>query len=261
MADNTARDEAAAENQSAFPLFFSQPVPVTSDRHAQAGVKVDAGFSFAKATNSIPLNTLEFIEAAKHYPIVFTTNEQPMPVALVGLESENYFVESDGQWSKNSYIPAYARQYPFVFLDAAEKKQFILCIDEKSPHFVAKGGDEATNLFKEENGEQKPSELTQHALQFCTAFYNHFTITKNFCSDLKAHNLLAPNASQVKLRNGREINLGGFQLLDENAFNALDEEVFIEFRKKGWLPFIYLALAATSNWKQLVDKAAAREAN
>jgi len=255
QAQPEAQGDAAAN--TGLPLFFKQPAPVTPDRHATATIQPDAGFGFASATNSIPLNAIEFIEAGKFYPIVFTNDEQPMPVALVGLESTNYFLSKDGQWDAASYIPAYVRQYPFVFLEASETQQFILCVDEGSPHYSAEGGKGAA-LFDEE---KKPTALTQQALQFCTAFYNHFAITKNLCNDLKEHKLLVQNGSQVKLLNGRTINLGGFQLIDEAAFNALDEKVFNDFRQKGWLPFIYLALAATSNWKVLADKAAAEAVN
>ncbi len=246
MSDSTATAAPAPQ----LPLFYIKPAALTPERHANARVKPEAGLAFAQHTNSIPLNTIEFIEAAKFYPIVFTTDEAPIPVALVGLEQENYFVSSKGDWTSNAYIPAYLRQYPFIFL-SADGDQYVLCIDEGAPHY-AEGGDSGTLLF--EDGKQ--SGLTGQALEFCTAFLDHFRITQNFCADLKAHNLLVANASEVKLNDGRSLQLNGFQLIDETAFNALSDEVYLEFRRKGWLAFIHLALAATSNWKNLANAAA-----
>lgn len=232
------------------PLFFQKPAALTPERHANARIKPEAGLGFSRATNSVPLNAIEFIEAAKFYPIVFTSDEAPVPVALVGLEQENYFVDAKGEWNADTYIPAYLRQYPFLFL-SADGDQYVLCIDEGAPHY-AEGGDSGNKLFEE----NEPTPLAKQAMEFCTAFLNHFRITQNFCADLKAHDLLKPNSSEVKLNDGRTLQLNGFQLIDEAAFNALSDEVFLDFRKKGWLPFIHLALAATSNWKNLANAAA-----
>ena len=249
---NEAAPADGATQATGLPLFFHKPAPVNPDRHGKTTIHPETSLRFASETNSIPLNAIEFIEAAKHYPIVFTNEENPTPVALVGLEQSNYFLGKEGEWTNPGYVPAYVRQYPFVFLEVPQSQQFILCIDEEAPHVSVDGG-EGSALF---DSDGKPTSITQQALQFCTAYYNHFVITKNLCADLKEHKLLSPNSSQIRLVNGRTLNLGGFQLIDEAAFNALDEKTFNEFRQKGWLPFIYLALAATSNWKALADKAA-----
>jgi SapC protein len=242
----------AAAAPSGMPLFFKDPRPLDSARHAKAAVRTHTDFAFAREANSLPLNVIEFIEASKAYPIVFTSDAAPMPAAVVGLEKGNYFVTADGTWQADNYIPAYARQYPFVFLEAPEAKKFYLCIDEGSALYHASGAEGANPLYTNEG---KPSDITAGALQFCTAFYNHYTITKNFCADLKTHNLLMPYQSETKLASGRQINLAGFFMIDEKALNALPEKTFLEFRGKGWLPFIYLALASASNWKRLANLA------
>jgi len=243
---------AASQQATALPLFFRQPRGIDSKRHAQAAIRPGSAFEFARQTNSIPLNTIEFIEAAKHYPVVFTMGESPVPVAIVGLEKTNYFIEADHSWKKGAYIPAYVRQYPFVFFEKPEEKKFYLCIDEGSPHFSPEPKEGAHPLYKDDGS---PADITNNALQFCTAFYNHYVITRNFCKDLKDNNLLSPYQSEIKLMSGRKINLAGFQMIDEKAVNNLSDEVFLEFRRKGWLPFIYFMLASTANWKRLTDLA------
>lgn len=242
----------SAETPAALPLFFRDPRMLDAKRHAKASVSPGGDFSFARATNSVPLNTLEFMEAVKYYPIVFTGHDDPMPAAVVGLEQENYFVGKDGRWQADTYVPAYVRQYPFIFSGAPDQKTFYLCIDEAAAHYHAGAHEGAEALY---TADGKPSALTDNALKFCTSFYQHHVITKNFCADLKRHKLLVPYQSEIRLTSGKTFGFSGFQIIDEKALNALPDEVFLDFRKKGWIGFIYLALASTSNWKRLADKA------
>jgi hypothetical protein len=246
----------AAEKSSAaqgFPLFFVDPRPVDKERHAKAVILQDVGYGFAKTTNSIPVNAAEFVEAAKCYPIVFTNDEQPLPAVVVGLEKENYFIAKDGAWAPQQYVPAYVRKYPFVFTEIAEQKQFLLCVDEGSKHYAAKGKGVA---FYDND---KPSALINQALEFCAAFHNHLLATREFCAALKEKGLLVAHQSDASLTNGRKIRLGGFQMLDEKKFNALPDATILEWKQKGWLPLVYFALASNSNWRRLADAASKRE--
>lgn len=250
---STSKKETAAPAASGLPMFFVQPSVIDKARHASAGVSTKLDLSFARGTNSVPLNAIEFLEAAKHFPIVFTTDEQPLPVAVLGFEQDNYFITDKNHWRAHSYVPAYIRQYPFIFYQPENDERFFLCIDEGSSMYEANAGGDAMPLFVE--GE--PSDTSKRALEFCSAFAQHLAITNNLCADLKKHNLLAPYHTQAKV-NGKELQLNGFTIIDEKAFNALPEETFLEFRKKGWLAFIYLALASGTNWKHLVELAQER---
>lgn len=247
-----ADDNLKAEHASALPLFFKKPQALDKERHAKAGIRPAQHYGYAKATNSIPLNAIEFIEVVKHFPIVFTAEDMPTPVAVVGLKQGNYCVDENGAWDKRRYIPAYVRQYPFVFFEQKEEEKFYLCVDQASDSFVEKATSKDQALF-DDKGEPTPA--TQNALDFCTAYYNHRQITENFCKDLKKHELLMPYHSEATLASGEKINLSGFQMIDEQRFNKLPDEVVLEFKQKGWLAFIYLSLAAASNWKQLFDYA------
>lgn len=236
-------------------MFFVAPKALDKNKHEHAGVKAGVMYGFSRACNSVPLNTIEFIDAVRSLPVVFTAGDNPMPAAILGLEQQNYFVDSNGKWADHAYIPAYIRQYPFIFYNAEQEQKLILCVDEAADHFVERTSDDDLKFFDE--GE--PSQLTKNALDFCKAVHAHYAITRNFCEDLVKHQLLEPNTSEITLNTGRKMHLGGFQTISEAKVNALSDEVFLEFRKKGWLPFITLALASTSNWRNLVDLAAARE--
>ncbi len=233
---------------SGLPLLYRRPVALDALRHLQASISTETDYSFAKSTNSLPLNAIEFVEAAKTYPIVFSGGDVPMPVAIVGLEQENYFVKKDNSWQKNTYIPAYVRQYPFIFSENPKDKKLYLCVDEATPRFSKAQQGEANMLY---NKQGDPTEFTRNAMKFCTSFYQHHLVTRNFCADLRAHKLLQPYHSEAILSSGKKAKLSGFQMIDEKVLNELPNKAFLALRDKGWMPFIYLALASVSNWKML----------
>jgi hypothetical protein len=258
MSKNSApatKTPASDEATNGLPLFFKRPVPLDAKRHAKASLQPSQDVSFAATTNSLLVNVAEFVEAAKFYPIVFTQGESILPAVVLGLEKQNYFIDAKNNWKPETYIPAYVRRYPFVFLDVPERKQFVLCVDEAAPQYRENGGKDTLALYDGEN----PSELTKNALEFCTAFQNHYQVTQAFCQALKEADLLTPTRSDAKLFNGREIQLAGFQVIDEKKFGALPDDKLLDLHKKGWLPLIYFALMSASNWRNLSNMAGARE--
>lgn len=257
--DSTSKSDANETNSPStqpLPLFFIRPSVLDKERHVHAQLSHSERFEFTRNTNSSPINTLEFVEIGKHYPIVFTADEQSIPVAVLGWQKENYFIDESGVWNKNHYIPAYIRQYPFIFVEDPSSDRLMLAVDEAAANFSNDGSGDGEPLFVE--GEA--SSLSKRALEYCSEFYQHMLITRNFCADLKKHNLLAPYSSKASFE-GRDMELNGFLMIEEKNFNALSEEVFLEFRQKGWLPFIYFAMASASNWKSLMDRAQAIASN
>lgn len=246
-----------AEQEQALPLFYKQPVVLDAERHGKAGLSNTEDASFASAANSIYINAAEFIEACKHYPIVFTMGDNPLPAIITGLEKTSYFVSADGKWRKDTYIPAYVRRYPFLFMHVPEEGKYVLCVDESSSLFRNKAERDEVPFYCD----GKPGEMVTNALTFCTAFQRQVKPTEEFCRALHQHGLLSPTRSDAKLPGGRELKLSGFQIIDEGKFNQLPDKTFLEFHKKGWLALIFFALLAASNWRRVIALAAEREAN
>ena len=81
----------------------------------------------------MPINAVEFGLAVRHYPIVFTSADPALPVAVLGLRSgQNMFIGDDGAWESSNYVPAYIRRYPFIFMSSSDGLQFTLCVDVES---------------------------------------------------------------------------------------------------------------------------------
>lgn len=232
-------------------MFYRAPRPLDSRRHAGKRLRAVTDLGFARATNAMPLNGIEFLLAVKHYPIVFTASDPAAAVAVVGLrERENLYLRSDGSWEPGAYVPAYVRRYPFIFLEDRERGQFVLCIDEAAEALSEVEGE---LLF---DGDQ-PGPAGTRARDFCTAFQGQNQATRAFADAVAATGLLVENRAQIVLKDGRAMGVAGFRVIDEAKFNALPDETILDWRRKGWLPLVYCHLISASNWANLVDRAAA----
>lgn len=245
---------ASSAPARSLPLFFYDPHPVHLERHAKAGLKQMKNFSFTGKTNSIPLNIVEFFEAARSYPIVFTNTPAPLPVALVGIQEQNYFLDTKDMWLERSYIPAYVRRYPFIFMRDQGGERLILCVDEGAENYAASNPEKS---FYDDAGEM--SDFTKEALQFCALFEQHYHQTVEFCAALKEHDLLVEKVSAMRLPNGKEERLGGFQMLDGARLDALPDDIFLAWRKKGWIAALDAVMVSYTNWRYISELAAKRQ--
>ena len=247
----TAASDLAAKNvSSAAPLFYRNPMPLTPERHGKKSLARQINFRFARPTNSVPLNIVEFALAQRSYPIVFTASDPVVPVALLGLrDEENLFVGRDGRWEDGVYAPAYMRRYPFVFMTGTDAKSFVLCIDEASEFIV--DGDE-NPLFK--NGQ--PTEATKNALAFCSAFQAEFEKTQQFCRALSEQKLFETKSADIGLAGGKRLVFGAFRAVNEANFNALPDSVVSDWHKRGWLGPLFAHTMSFANWGPLTNRVA-----
>ena len=110
----------AAPNQN-LPLFYNAVEPVNVTQHGKMKVRKMLKMGQVAKTHAIPVTVDEFTLAQRHYPIVFSIGDKPIPIALMGLnEGVNVYLDNDGRPNDPSiYIPAYIRRYPFLLARAA----------------------------------------------------------------------------------------------------------------------------------------------
>lgn len=244
---------SSATATTGLPLFYKQPRPLVAERDADLALGEINDFSYAAGTNSLPVVAAELPMLCKHFPILFTGEETPTLVALLGLRSgENLFVDAAGAWSAGVYMPAYMRRYPFIFMEHAERGEFTLCLDMAAPGV----GSGSNRLF--ENGE--PTAFTKAALDFCRDYQAHFIFTSDFIAAVIEADLLVDNRADVTLGDGQKISLGGFKVIDEARFNALPNDTFLKWRERGWLHLVYCHFISSGNWATLIDRTAQRAA-
>ncbi|HAJ90399.1 MAG TPA: sapC family protein [Rhodospirillaceae bacterium] len=234
------------KNASALPLFYTNPEPLDAKRHANLALRKNFGLGFTKGVNAVPITMIELPQICHAYPIAFSPDANATPVAILGLrDNENLFVNDKGEWAGDIYIPSYIRRYPFIFSEQAGGDQLTLCID-------------MTDTVTEDNGEQKffeadgqPTALAKNALEFCKSYHSAAQQTLAFGKDLHEAGLLVERSAEIVVPGGQKINFSGFRIIDEEKLSNLDEKTFLDFRKKGWLPFIYAHLFSGAQWPRL----------
>lgn len=233
-----AGDSSASSASGNLPPLYHRPVPLGSDRHRTLRLRGNRNFSFAASTSLVPLNAAEFPLASRHYPIVFGTQGN-IALAVLGTSGTNTFVDQNGAWRPTTYVPAYMRRYPFLFL-AAPEDRYVLSIDEAYDGF----GDDGELLFSEGD----TTELTRNALAFCQAYEREAESTSAFIAALSAAGIFSPDAPVFSRSSGRNLTVKGVRAVDKGAFDALPDLTFLEWRASGWLPAIYAHLTSMSNW-------------
>ena len=246
MPENT-NQQTQTPQENNLPMFYKAPRPLDRSADAEMRLSRPTHFRFAAQSNAIPLLADEFPMAAAYYPIVFAGGPTPIPAAVVGLKNDNnLFIDAQGQWTAGAYLPAYVRRYPFILMDDPVQKQFVLCIDGSSDML---NRDDGFLLF--EKGE--PSEFTKSAMEFCAALRQQGDTTDEFVRALQEFDLLMPNDARIDARDGTQLQLSGFLVINPEKFDKLPDNVLLDWRRKGWLGLIYAQLLSSHRWQSLVD--------
>lgn len=256
MAKSTASDKTAPPPASNMPLFYKNPIPLDAKSHAKMALVKNFGLGFTKGVNAVPVNLIELPQVCHFYPIAFSPDETGTPVAILGLrDNENLFLKQNGEWEDDTYVPAYIRRYPFIFSEMPGNDQLSLCIDMDDA-VVAPTGEQK---FFEADG--KPSTLSQNALEFCKSYHAAAQHTIEFGKAIAASGILVDRQAEIGIGGGKRINFSGFRIVDEAKLADLDQKTFLDWRKKGWLPFLYAHLFSGSQWQRLTRLLNARMEN
>lgn len=256
-AESAAPTETVGDGPK-WPLFYKQPVPLSVERHGDKSINLQRRFSFAGETNMVPVNMQEFSRVATSYPIVFTETAPASAIAILGLrQGQNLFVNEEGAWDGGVYVPAYVRRYPFIFSTGQEEEQLVLCVDEADELLVDGTGAEGTQAIYD--GEEA-SEVVKKMLEFCAAFHRQSLATREFVDELEQRELFRPGTVTISNESGEQFNLRGFRIVDEAKFNALPDDVFLEYRRKGWLAAITSHLISVQNLASLGFRSKSQEA-
>ena len=98
------------------PIFYGGLEPLSSSVHAgYRSRSVGHARRSWSSNHAVPITVDEFVAVQRYFPIVFSVGENPVPLALMGLnEGVNVFVDDEGKLLGEVYLPAYVRRYPFM---------------------------------------------------------------------------------------------------------------------------------------------------
>jgi len=229
----------ASAPQANLPMFYNDLMPLNSRDHATWKAKNADAAPWLIGQHAIPLTAEEFPQAARHYPIIFASGDNPVPLALMGLnEGVNVFVDEEGKVTQPIYIPAYVRRYPFLLAKLnPNSEELSLCFDPSANLL----GDsvEGQELFTD----GQPSEATQAALGFCEQFEQAGQRTQAFIDELKKHDLLMEGEVAIQQQgNEQPFVYRGFQMVNQEKLRDVRGDVLRGWAQSGLLPLLYAHL-------------------
>lgn len=231
---------ATVPTAAGLPIFYKDLVPLNSKEHATFKTRPIDSAKFMEGQHAVPLTVEEFVMASRHFPIIFSSGENPVPLALMGLnEGVNVFMDDAGQFTTPVYLPAYIRRYPFMLARLRpDGDELSLCFDPTS---------EAVGAF-EQDGEplfdgEDPSENTKAILKFCEDFEQAGARTHQFVEELSKSGLLMEGEVAIQQEgNENPFVYRGFQMVDEEKLRELRGDELRKMNQSGLLPLIHAHL-------------------
>lgn len=224
----------ASQPPANLPLFYRDLVPLSSSMHAGHKMRNADTAPFLATAHAIPITVDEFITAQRFYPIVFSVGENPVPLALMGLnEGVNVFVDGEGKLIQQTYVPAYIRRYPFLLARLQpDAQELSLCFDPTSELI---GEAEGNALF---DGEQ-PSETLNSILKFCEEFEIAAQRTNAFVKELQESELLIDGEVTIQPEGSEQpFVYRGFQMISDEKLRDLHGDKLRKLNQNGALPLI-----------------------
>lgn len=230
-------------------FLYEKPELLTKKEHGGLGLSsVDRTYDFVKSIRAVPIVTAEVATAQKHFPIVFAGFENPTLLAVVGVfEDRNLFVNEDGTWDQNSYIPTYLRCYPFAFATRSDD-QFAVVIDRSA----ASISDTPEQPFFEGEG---LSDAIQARIDLCGRFDAERRRTVQFCERVNELGLLSgQRAAHRPDPGGEEQLIANYVAIDVRKLNDVDKDTLQELHQDGSLSAIFGQVFSLENWGRLVGR-------
>ncbi len=229
----------ASAPQDTLPLFYKDLMPLNSRDHANYHTRTTDKAEWMVGQHAIPLTADEFIQAGRNYPIVFSAGDNPVPLALMGLnEGVNVFLDDAGKLAENVYVPAYCRRYPYMLAKLApDTDELSLCFDPTSD--IIGEFEDGIALF---DGDQ-PTDGTKGLLEFCKNFEEAGQRTANFVEELEKAKLLMDGEVAIQ-QEGLEqpFVYRGFKMVDQEKLREVRGDQLRTWNQSGLLALLFAHL-------------------
>jgi hypothetical protein len=229
-------------------LFYRQPELLNHQAHGSLGLRrPERPFEFARSARILPLTLGEIPSAQKHYPVIFSDMENPVPLAVVGRdENVNLFIDENGAWERGTYIPAYARCYPFALV-ARSDDEFAVVIDRAADSVT----DNPEQPFFDGD---KITPETQSLMDFCARYDAETKRTAEFGRRLKELGLLAGQQVTRTARGGEAEPFASYIAVDSEKLNKLEESALRDLFGSGFLAGAFAHLFSLENWQLIIER-------
>jgi len=231
----------ATAPQPSLPLLYNDLMPLNTRDHSKFKSKPMDSAEWLSKHHAIPLTVDEFVQAQRDFPIVFSSGENPLPLALMGLnEGVNTFVDKDGKINDPVYLPAYIRRYPFLLAKLnQETEDLSLCFDPTAG--IVGDFKEGEALFDDSGA---TTQATKNILDFCEKFEESGLRTKAFVDQIKEAGLLMDGEISIERTEfpGKPYIYRGFQMVNQEKLQEVPAAKLEEWNKNGLMALIFAHL-------------------
>lgn len=247
MTENVTVQQSTSLSGKMF--LYEKPELLNAEEHGSMGfTPSERPFDFVRNERVVPLTMIEIGSAQRHYPVIFSNRENPVPLAVVGvLEDVNLFVGENGHWDEMCYVPTYLRCYPFTF--AVEKGGKMAVVVDRNAPTVSESPQYP--FFVD-------GEISQHTdalMQLCAQYEGERKRTQEFCKKLVEHDLLVSLRAMYTPEGSEEQqSMADYVGIDAQKLQDLPMDVIHEMHQVGFLSASYLHLYSLENWRHLMAR-------
>lgn len=242
---------ATSPPENPLPIFYNSLQPLSSNVHGNYRTRPAESAPWLSRAHALPLTIDEFVVAQRHFPIVFSAGDQPVPLALMGLnEGVNVFLDAEGKLIADTYIPAYVRRYPFMLARLRpDAQELSLCFDDSTG--LVGDFEEGNPLFTD--GEA--SETTNSILKFCEEFEISAQRTNAFVKELQDSDLLIEGEVAIQPSDSDQpFVYRGFKMVAEEKLRELRGDALRKMNQNGMLPLIFAHLFSLPSIRDIFAK-------
>ena len=227
-----------------------QLTPLSNSGHKSLKVLEDTSLIAFKEQHLIPVTYQEFAKAAAEFPVVFVKHPetgQLRSVIMAGVKPGQSLYAGQENWP-GIYIPSICRLAPFGLLPNEETQQDDLAIDLDSALVQEQEG---LALF-DENGED--SEFLKARRAQIQEHIEAERVGGAITQQLMALELFTEQRVSLTIH-GEKIDLSGVYTIDDSKLQQLDQDTFLDLRKRGILPALYAQMGSMLQLQRLAKLA------
>lgn len=218
--------------------------------------EVPPHYRYAAQTSVIPLLIHEVPLALRTYPLVFLPGQDDAPLSLVVMvgigDNNNRFVDANGHWRENTYVPAWVRRYPFLSVKAAGSADVVLAIDPTADWLHTEGGEALMQ-------DGKPTARMERVIAFQKEFEEYARRTQAAVQAIAEAGILEPGSLKFQAPGAQAdgaTEVKGFLIVSETRLRALSDESVLKLHKADALGLIYAQLFSLNNLGNLLPESA-----
>jgi len=218
-----------------------------SNVHGDLRVNMAHGPELGDAINQVQIFATEFEEAQRHYPILFSRNDEGRLLALAVLgfaKDENLFLVGN-RW--DAYVPALIARGPFL-IAGGESEDPVIAVDLDHMR-ICRGEGEGLPLFREHGGHAPALEAAMQALRAIHVGNQHAQAMQDA---FEQHALLEEANLEVAIDAETTMNFEGFAVITHERIAGLGGASLEDLNRKGFLLPAIFAASSLQNMQHLV---------